>query len=56
MAWTCFAVLATGVVIILVGMLGWYAGFSGNVKICYVYVCLLLMIVILQAVFAVLGL
>merc|ERR1712224_1109409 len=46
--------MGTGVVILIVGAVGWYAGFTSNIKVCKVYCLLIIIIVALQAVFTVL--
>ena len=51
----CYGVLVTGVIILIVGAIGWYAGFTSNIKVCRVYCVLIVIIVILQAVFAIVG-
>lgn len=48
----CYGILITGVIILVVGAIGWYAGFTSNIRVCKVYCILIIIIVILQAVFA----
>ena len=42
-------------IILIVGAIGWYAGFTSNIKVCKVYCVLIIIIVALQAAFAALG-
>jgi len=49
----CYGVLVTGVVILIVGLIGWYAGFSGNLTIAKTYVVLIIIITLLQLAFCV---
>ncbi|KAL5264288.1 hypothetical protein ACHWQZ_G005403 [Mnemiopsis leidyi] len=49
----CYGILITGIIILIVGAIGWYAGFTSNIKVCRVYCVLIIIIVALQAAFAV---
>lgn len=47
----CYGVLITGVIIIIVGAFGWFAGFNGSILVGKVYVILIIIIAVLQLVF-----
>jgi len=49
----CYGVLITGIIIIVVGLFGWYAGYSGNQTIAKTYVFLIIIITLLQLTFCV---
>lgn len=49
----CYGVLITGIIIIVVGLLGWYAGYSGNATIAKTYVLLIILITLLQLAFCI---
>ncbi|XP_063676987.1 23 kDa integral membrane protein-like [Bolinopsis microptera] len=48
-----YGVVITGVIILLVGAVGWYAGLTSSIKVCRIYCALILIIILLQAAFAV---
>lgn len=49
----CYGVLVTGVIILVVGLIGWYAGFSSNLAIAKAYVFLIILITVLQLAFCI---
>ena len=51
----CYGVIITGVIILLVGAVGWYAGLTSSIRVCRIYCVLILIIILLQAAFAVVG-
>jgi len=51
----CIGVLVVGVIILVVGIIGWVAGFKGNATLAKGYVLLILLIVILQLAFCLIG-
>lgn len=49
----CYGILVTGVIILVVGLIGWYAGFTSNLAIAKAYVFLIILITVLQLIFCI---